>query len=204
MAIKVAVIGMGGIGNTHATCYKENPLAELIAVCDINKQKADDAAEKFGVKAFYSIKDMFEQCPEIEAVSVCTSGYDNGSMHFEPSMMALDAGKHVLVEKPICADIDDARELVAFAARKGLYLGNDLNHYFTDTAARAKQMQNDGKIGQLVYCICKSGFNGWEGDYHGKMSPRWQTPYSHLKAYCAHPFSVSTWQPAFRACMVGS
>ena len=51
-------------------------------------------------------------------------------------------------------------------------------------------MQNDGKIGQLVYCICKSGFNGWEGDYHGKMSPRWQTPYSHLKAYCAHPFSV--------------
>ena len=59
MAIKVAVIGMGGIGNTHATCYKENPLAELIAVCDINKQKADDAAEKFGVKAFYSIKDMF-------------------------------------------------------------------------------------------------------------------------------------------------
>ena len=49
MAIKVAVIGMGGIGNTHATCYKENPLAELIAVCDINKQKADDAAEKFGV-----------------------------------------------------------------------------------------------------------------------------------------------------------
>ena len=190
MAIKVAVIGMGGIGNTHATCYKENPLAELIAVCDINKQKADDAAEKFGVKAFYSIKDMFEQCPEIEAVSVCTSGYDNGSMHFEPSMMALDAGKHVLVEKPICADIDDARELVAFAARKGLYLGNDLNHYFTDTAARAKQMQNDGKIGQLVYCICKSGFNGWEGDYHGKMSPRWQTPYSHLKAYCAHPFSV--------------
>ena len=190
MAIKVAVIGMGGIGNTHATCDKENPLAELIAVCDINKQKADDAAEKFGVKAFYSIKDMFEQCPEIEAVSVCTSGYDNGSMHFEPSMMALDAGKHVLVEKPICADIDDARELVAFAARKGLYLGNDLNHYFTDTAARAKQMQNDGKIGQLVYCICKSGFNGWEGDYHGKMSPRWQTPYSHLKAYCAHPFSV--------------
>ena len=151
MAIKVAVIGMGGIGNTHATCYKENPLAELIAVCDINKQKADDAAEKFGVKAFYSIKDMFEQCPEIEAVSVCTSGYDNGSMHFEPSMMALDAGKHVLVEKPICADIDDARELVAFAASKGLYLGNDLNHYFTDTAARAKQMQNDGKIGQLVY-----------------------------------------------------
>jgi len=190
MAIKVAVIGMGGIGNTHAQCYVDNPLAELVAVCDINKEKADAAAEKFGVKAYYSIKDMLEQSPEIEAVSVTTSGIENGGMHFEPSMQCLDAGKHVLVEKPICADIDDARELVRFAASKKLYLGNDLNHYFTETAARAKKMQEDGLIGQLQYCICKSGFNGWEGDYRGKMSPRWMTPYSHLKAYCAHPFSV--------------
>lgn len=190
MAIKVAVIGMGGIGNTHATCYKENPLAELVAVVDIVKEKADKAAEKFGCKAFYSIKDMLDACPEVEAVSVCTSGYDNGSMHFEPSMQCLDAGKHVLVEKPICADIEDARELVRFAASKKLYLGNDLNHYFTKTADKAKEMQNNGQIGQLLYCIHKVGFNGWEGDYHGKMSPRWQTPYSHLKAFCAHPFSV--------------
>ena len=190
MAIKVAVIGMGGIGNTHATCYSENPLAELVAVVDLVKEKADKAAEKFGCKAFYSIKDMLDACPEVEAVSITTSGYDNGSLHFEPSMQCLEAGKHVLVEKPICADVEDARVLVKYAAEKNLYLGCDLNHYFTKTADRAKEMQKDGKIGQLLYCIHKVGFNGWQGTYGGVGSPRWQTPYSHLKAFCAHPFSV--------------
>ena len=52
MALKVAVVGMGGIGNTHARCYKENPLAELVAVCDLVKEKADKAAEEFGCRAF--------------------------------------------------------------------------------------------------------------------------------------------------------
>ena len=56
MAIKTAVIGMGGIGYTHARAYANDPLAELIAVCDINKEKADKAAEEFGVRAFYSVK----------------------------------------------------------------------------------------------------------------------------------------------------
>ena len=190
MALKCAVVGMGGIGNTHATCYKENPLAELVAVCDIQKARADAAAEKFGVPAFYSLDEMLKSMPEIEVISITTSGYDNGSMHFEPAMQALEAKKAVLVEKPICSDVRDARELVAYASKNKLYLACDLNHYFTKTADMAKELINEGKIGELVYCIHKVGFNGWEGDYRGKGSPRWQTPYSHLKAFCAHPFSV--------------
>ena len=190
MALNVAVVGMGGIGNTHARCYKENPLANLVAVCDLVKEKADKAAETYGVRAFYDLEEMLKAMPEIDAVSITTSGYDNGSMHFEPAMIALDYGKHVLVEKPICADVRDARELVAFASKKKLYLACDLNHYFTEPADRAKALQNEGKIGELVYCVHKVGFNGTEMDYKGKMSPRWQTPYSHLKAFCAHPFSV--------------
>ncbi len=76
MAIKTAVIGMGGIGYTHARAYAADPLAELIAVCDINKEKADKAAAEFGVRAFYSVKELCEGLgEELEAVSVCTSGY---------------------------------------------------------------------------------------------------------------------------------
>jgi predicted dehydrogenase len=190
MALKCAVVGMGGIGNTHAGIYKDNPLSELVAVCDIVKEKADAAAEKLGVKAFYSLKDMLAAMPEIDVVSVTTSGYDNGSMHFEPAMEALQAGKNVLVEKPICADVRDARELVAYAARNKLRLGCNLNHYFTEPADRAMEMIQQDKIGELVYCIHKVGFNGSETKYTGPGSPRWQTPYSHVKAFCAHPFSV--------------
>ena len=109
MAIKTAVVGMGGIGYTHARAYAADPLAELIAVCDINREKADKAAEEFQVKAYYSLKEMIESEPDLEAVSICTSGYENASFHFEPAMEALSYGKKVLCEKPLCADIRDAR-----------------------------------------------------------------------------------------------
>ena len=182
MALKVAVVGMGGIGNTHARCYKENPLAELVAVCDLVKEKADKAAEEFGCRAFYDEEEMLKAMPEIDIVSVTTSGYDNGSMHFEPAMLALSYGKNVLVEKPICADIYDARELVRYAAKQKVYLGCDLNHYFSGPAFAADELMKNGGVGELVYCIHKVGFNGSELKYGGPGAPRWQTPYSHLKA----------------------
>ena len=190
MALKVAVVGMGGIGNVHARCYVNDDLAELVAVCDLVKEKADAAAEAYHCRAFYDEEEMLKAMPEIQVVSVTTSGYENGSMHFEPAMLALSYGKAVLVEKPICADVRDARELVTYANKNKLYLGCDLNHYFTGPAADAKQRQLDGKVGELVYCIHKVGFNGTEKSYSKMTSPRWQTPYSHLKAFCAHPFSV--------------
>ena len=176
--LKCAVVGMGGIGNTHATCYNNDDLAELVAVCDLNHERADAAAAKFGVPAFYDEEEMLKAMPEIDIVSVTTSGYDNGSMHFEPAMLALDYKKNVLVEKPICADIRDARELVAFASKQKVYLGCDLNHYFTQPAAAADKLIAEGGIGELVYCIHKVGFNGAEMKYGGPGTPRWQTPYS--------------------------
>ena len=160
MALKVAVVGMGGIGNTHADCYQKDELAELIAVCDVKKDKADAAAEKFGVPAYYSLKEMLAAHPEIESVSVTTSGYENGSWHYVPAMEALDAGKHVLVEKPISNDVREAREMVRFAAEKDLYLGCNLNHYFTTPAYEADALIQEGKIGEPVYILHKMGFDG--------------------------------------------
>jgi len=167
-----------------------NPLAKIVAVCDIVAEKADKAAETYGARAFSTEEEMLKAMPEIDIVSVTTSGLDNGSMHFEPVMLALSYGKHVLVEKPICADVRDAREMVAYAAKQKLSLGCNLNHYFTGPADDAKKLQKEGGVGELVYCLHKVGFNGSETKYTGPGSPRWQTPYSHVKAFCAHPFSV--------------
>ncbi|MBQ8898742.1 MAG: Gfo/Idh/MocA family oxidoreductase [Clostridia bacterium] len=193
MAIKTAVIGMGGIGYTHARAYANDPLAELIAVCDINKEKADKAAEEFGVRAFYSVKELCEGLgDELEAVSVCTSGYENGSFHYEPAMECLTYGKKVLCEKPLCADIQDARDLVNYALKNRLYLGCNLNHYFTDIAAKAKGWMDAGEIGETVYCLHKVGFDGSDYGYGGvgDLKSRWLKPYSHCKAFLTHPFSV--------------
>ena len=144
MALKVGVVGMGGIGHTHCRCYKNDPLGELVAVCDLIKEKADKAAEEFGVEAFYSLKDMLKAHPELDIVDVTTSGYENGSWHYEPAMEALAAGKNVLVEKPISNDINEAREMVRFAAEQNVYLGCNLNHYFTETSEQALQLIAEG------------------------------------------------------------
>ena len=192
MAIKVGVVGLGGIGRTHARCYTSDPLAELLAVCDINRERADQAAAEFGVKAYYSIKELVESEPDLEAVSVCTSGYENGSMHFEPSFELLEYGKKVLCEKPLCADIRDARELVRYALSRKQVLGCNLNHYFTETAAAARKRMDDGEVGELVYCLHKMGFDGSDLDAPKSIDPqsRWNKPYSHVKAFLTHPFSV--------------
>jgi len=192
MALKCGVVGMGPIGNTHARCYKNDGLSELAGVCDINRERADIAAAEYGVKAYYRMRDMIDDNPDMEVLSICTSGYENGSMHFEPAMEALGCNKKVLVEKPLCADIRDTRELVAYAAKNKLYLGCDLNHYFTEPAAAAKKRIENGEIGELTYCLHKVGFDGGDMTYPGVTDPksRWLKPYSHCKAFLTHPFSV--------------
>jgi predicted dehydrogenase len=188
--LNTGVVGMGGIGNLHATCHQNDELSNLVAVCDVIKEKADDAAEKFGVPAFYSLKEMLSAHPEIDVVDIATSGYDNGSMHFEPAMQAIDAGKNVLVEKPICHEVVDARELVAFAARKDVYLGCNLNHYFSEPADKLFEYIKNGGIGEQVHSIHKVGFSGSSAAYGGSGGRKWNRPYSHTKAFLTHPFSV--------------
>lgn len=180
---------MGGIGNTHAGAHKADALAQLVAVCDVVKEKADAAAKTHGVKAYYTLKDMLAN-EDLDIVDVTTGGYENGSWHYEPTMEAMAAGKHVLCEKPLSNDIGEARDMVRYAHERKLYLGCNLNHYFTPTAERAKQYMNDGQVGELVYCLFKVGFNGGEETYGPNKSPRFNQPYAHMKAFLTHPFSV--------------
>lgn len=194
MALKIGIVGMGPIGNTHAKVYKSDALAELVAVCDVVKEKADKAAGEYGVKAYYSQKDMMTAHPDLDYVDVTTSGFDNGSWHYEAVMMALDAGFNAFVEKPISNDADEARDMVVTAAKKNLYLGCNLNHAFTGPADKARELIADGRIGEPVYVLHKVGFNGDEAMYAppGKSGPikRFAGPYSHAYAFLSHPFSL--------------
>jgi len=187
--LKIGIVGMGGIGNLHADCYKNIAGAEVLGVCDITKEKADAAAERHGLPAFYTLNEMLAAFPELDVVDVTTSGFENGSWHYEPAMEALAAGKHVLCEKPISNCITEAREMVRFANEKDLYLGCNLNHYFAEPSYAADKLIAEGKIGAPVYIQQKMGFDGSSAVF-AKNSPRWQKPYSHVKAFLAHPFSM--------------
>ena len=111
MSQRVAIVGMGGIGNTHARCYVDDELAEIVAVCDIIKERADKAAETYGCPAFYSVQDMLKADVGIDCASMCTAGTENGGDHYEPTMELLEAGIPTLGEKPISNEVPKAKEL---------------------------------------------------------------------------------------------
>jgi predicted dehydrogenase len=175
--MKVAVIGLGNIGNTHAPIYQANDKTELVAVCDIIKERADKAAARYGVKAYYSVEDLLAN-EAIEAVSVCSAGVENGGDHFEPTMQCLAAGKHVLGEKPISNNIEHAREMVRKADEMGVYYGINLNHRFVPPAKKAKSWVEEGKLGDLLLI----NMTMWIGN------PNNSSPWFHARAL--HPHSI--------------
>jgi predicted dehydrogenase len=191
MALKVGIVGFRGIANSHMPAYTNNPMAELVAVADSYPGRAKEEADKRGIRAYSSLTEMLAN-EELDIVDVATGGLENGSWHFDPAMEAMEAGKHTLVEKPLSSDIFQGRQMVAKATEKNVYLGCNLNHYFTEPAERAKQYQNDGELGELVFCLAKMGFQGGEiADYKGPGSPKVKDfPYFHLKAFLSHPLSV--------------
>ena len=139
MTLRVAIVGMGGIGNNHGRCYTNHPDAKVVAVCDIIQERSDKAAEAFGCQGFYSIQTLLESGIEFDAASVTTAGVENGGDHYAPTMQLLAAGYPVLGEKPISNNLAHAEEMVAHAREKGLRYGVNLNHRFTPAAVLAKE-----------------------------------------------------------------
>lgn len=177
---RTCVVGMGHIGHRHAQAYTESDKAQLVAVCDRVPELAKSAGEKFGVPYFTSAEEMFAQMkPDI--TSVTTGGYEYSSDHYEPTIQALEAGSHVLGEKPISNNLRHAVEMVELAEKKGLCYGIDMNHRFTPAARQAKKWQDEGKIGSILFCNMAL--------WIGKFMPL-ESVYYHLKALNPHSINI--------------
>jgi len=148
--LRVCVIGMGPIGNRHARIYKEDPRVELAGVCDMARERADAAGARLGAPRFYDAAEMLKALKP-DLCSVATGGYEYGSDHYLPTMQALEAGCHVLCEKPISNDIAQAEAMVDRAREKGRCFGVNLNHRFTPAAALAKKWVAEGRLGHLLF-----------------------------------------------------
>ena len=181
MTLKVAVVGLGGIGIRHAGIYDADDRCEIVAVCDALVDKANAAAERYGCKAYSSVGDMV-QSEQIDIASVCTAGIENGGDHYEPTMALLGAGIPVLGEKPISNRIPEAREMVALAKEKNLRYGISLNHRFTPAAVRAKEWVDGGRLGELNIVNMTMWIN----------NPNESSPYFHMRAL--HPHSIDVMQ----------
>ena len=114
--IKVGVIGTGNISHEHIKSYIANPNVELYAFCDINPVQLKKMADLYGVERTFTDINEFLKLDEIDAVSVCTWN----SAHAPCTIAALNAGKHVLCEKPMATSAAEAREMLAAAEKNTL------------------------------------------------------------------------------------
>ena len=178
--LRVCVIGLGKIGNLHASIYAEDELVELVGVCDILEDRAKAASRRLGVPYYLDAPTMLRELKP-DLVSVATGGYEYSSDHFLPTIQALEAGCHVLTEKPISNLIENGQIMVDTAKRMNRCFAIDFNHRFTPAARQAKKWQDEGRIGDLLFCNMAL----WIG-----KPQDFESPYYHLKALNPHSMEI--------------
>lgn len=145
--LKVGVIGVGSISDMHIGPYKKNENVELVAFCDINEDRLKEKSELHGVKKQY--KDYHELLAddEVEAVSICT--WNN--THAEIAVAALEAGKHVLVEKPLSITVEQAESVQAAADKAGKIAQVGFVRRHDSNAQLLKTFIENGDLGEIYY-----------------------------------------------------
>ncbi|NYE03495.1 putative dehydrogenase [Bacillus niacini] len=145
--LKIGVIGAGSLSEAHFEAYKNNPNVELMAVCDLVEERAAKKAEKYKIANVYTDYSEMVKNPELDAISVVT--WNN--THKEISIAALDAGKHVLCEKPLCINYEEALEIKAATERtdKHFMIGYVRRH--ASSIAILKEFIDKGTLGEIYY-----------------------------------------------------
>ncbi|MEM1556892.1 MAG: Gfo/Idh/MocA family oxidoreductase [Candidatus Bathyarchaeia archaeon] len=140
--LKVAVVGAGFWGKNHIRVLDEIPEVELVAVCDIDKQRAEAISERYGLKSYENSMDMYKN-EEIDAVTICVWS----SKLAEETIKALKMRKHVFVEKPMASSVREAQRVLKVAKATKLKLQVGFIERFNPAVKRVKKIIEDGVIG---------------------------------------------------------
>jgi predicted dehydrogenase len=157
--INFAIIGCGRIAQRHAEHINNN--GKLLAVCDIVKDKADELASKYGAKSYADADELFRNEKDVEVVAVCSP---NG-LHAKHSIDALNAGFHVLCEKPLANNVSDCGEMIKAAERANKRLFAIKQNRFNPPVAAVKEALDKGVFGK-IYSIQLSCFWNRNDDYY--------------------------------------
>ncbi|MEM1990317.1 MAG: Gfo/Idh/MocA family oxidoreductase [Candidatus Bathyarchaeia archaeon] len=143
--LKMAVVGIGFWGRNHIRVLSEIPEVELIAVCDIDVQRAKAISEKYGLKSYSNSREMYRK-EELDAVTICVWS----SRLAEESLKALKMGKHVFVEKPMAGSVREAERVLKVAEAENLKLQVGFIERFNPGVKRVKEAVENGAIGSPV------------------------------------------------------
>ena len=164
-----AIIGCGAIADMHATVIKELDGGSLYGVFDTRRESAERFAQKYSCAVFSTVEELFA-CPEVDVVSICTPS----GLHAKFAIQAAEAGKHVVVEKPLAITRQQLDELVAAVEKHGTKVEVITQLRFAPSIRKAKKAIDEGRLGKILLADFKGKFyrsdeyyasSGWRGTW---------------------------------------
>lgn len=158
--VKFGILGCGKIGNRHAEKMQKVRGAKLAAVCDVIPERADYLAKKYKCKAFYGIKDILKE-ESLDILNICTPS----GLHPEHSIIALNAGKNVLSEKPMALREKDARKMIAAARKNKKMLFVVKQNRYNPPVLLVTDLLKKKKLKEPIQCIVNVLWNRGDNYY---------------------------------------
>ncbi len=159
--VRVGIVGTGGIARSHAKSLLKIDDVAIVAGCDIDEEARASFAEQFEVEHMYEDFHQMMGLEEMDAVSVCTPNY----AHKDPTVAALEAGKHVLVEKPMAMNAGEAQEMVDAATDSEATLTMGFQWRLGPAPQTIKRFVDEGQIGKVLFArvqaLRRRGIPSW-------------------------------------------
>lgn len=158
--IRVAIVGTGNIANTHIAGLLTFPeRCKIVALCDIYPQKAENMKEKYGLDCgvFPDYQSMLASPEKPDLVHICTPPY----VHAEIAVGCMDAGCHVVVEKPMATCLAECDEMLEAERRNGVTMACIAQNRFRDSVFRLKKVADSGLAGKI--CMARVESAWWRG-----------------------------------------
>lgn len=165
--VRIGIIGAGGMGNAQAREFSKLEGCQVVAVCDVERSRAEALAKEYGIAGVYTDVDTLLTKADVDAVSNITPD----SLHKEVALQIIGAGKHILSEKPLATNYEDAREMMLAAQGAGVI--NMVNFSYRSAAAiqEAKKRVDKGAVGTIRH-VDATYFQSWLA---AKMWGDWRT-----------------------------
>lgn len=153
-AVRIGIIGSGGIAGAHAERYKKIPGVRVVAVADVIPGRAEQFIERYGfegARAFTDHREMLKE--DMDGVSICTFN----AAHYEPTIDALQAGKHVLLEKPMAVSLQQGLDMVRAARSAGRMLSIGFQTRYDADVINARGVVASGALGRIYFAETGGG-----------------------------------------------
>jgi len=157
--MKHGIIGLGWFGEKHAEALSAISNVDIHSICTRTESRLNEVGDRFGVEKRYTDYHEMLADPELESVSIVTMW----DQHREPVIAALEAGKHVFLEKPMASTLEDCDAIVAATKKTDAYFMTGHICRFNPRYAAAKQAIADGKIGKIVSMYARRNLPSWVG-----------------------------------------